>query len=83
MWVGLGLEGFRALVEGAHDAAVYFANRINEMKDEFLPYFEDGARPQATNVYFWFIPLRLRGLERNAEWWEQVSQVLKQCYCLM
>ncbi len=85
MWVGLGLDGFRNLVETAHESATYFYTLLRkgeEDKDEFVTWLkgkdcDDGV--QTTNVYFWYIPPRLRGQNKeDPTWWEEIGKITVQ-----
>ncbi|CAG0922938.1 unnamed protein product [Notodromas monacha] len=71
MWKARGTSGFRNLVENAFHCANYFYDQLKD-KDGFklvLP------AKQSAHVCFWYIPVRLRGLEETEEWWNEVSKV--------
>ncbi|XP_046397903.1 cysteine sulfinic acid decarboxylase-like [Ischnura elegans] len=71
MWAARGDNGLSALVENAMDCSRYFLRLITDRPGFrlVLPSFE------CTNICFWFIPPRLRGLEETQEWWDDLEKV--------
>eukprot|EP00105_Crassostrea_gigas_P004872 XP_011418227.1 PREDICTED: cysteine sulfinic acid decarboxylase [Crassostrea gigas] len=70
MWKNKGDEGFERDIDNQFECAKYLAQLVQEREG-----FELMLEPQCTNVCFYYIPKRLRGLERTPEWWNEISKV--------
>jgi len=73
MWSTLGLDYFRRVIEETEGCAQYFAETIRN-RNGFLLYLDSH---QCTNVFFWYVPPRLRERERSESWWTEIGQVTR------
>lgn len=67
-----GLHSFETLLDNAMDMSTYMWNQI-ATKSQFRSIINE--RFQYTNICFWYIPIKLRGLEETEEWWEKIYKV--------
>ncbi|ODM94405.1 Acidic amino acid decarboxylase GADL1 [Orchesella cincta] len=73
MWVALGTKGFQQLVEKAEDCARYISEKISS-RDDCILYLD---KHQCTNVFFWYVPPRLQGLDKTEAWWTELGEVTR------
>lgn len=66
-----GLTEFGRLMDNAMECSKYFKNKIRE-RPGFRLVLDNF---QYTNICFWYIPKRLRGLEETNEWWAEVYEI--------
>lgn len=71
MWKARGDHGFEILVDQAMSCSEYFKNRISNRPGFMvvMPEFE------CTNVCFWYVPKRMRNMEKTEEWWDELAGV--------
>ncbi|KAK3907320.1 Cysteine sulfinic acid decarboxylase [Frankliniella fusca] len=72
MWKARGDAGLAALVDNAMECARYF-RQLLLASDAFR--LVSAEAQDCTNVCFWYIPKRLRGLTEDKGWWDQLATV--------
>lgn len=70
-WKAYGNDLMAERIERFFENALYLRDRVRSTEGFRLVVEE----PECTNVSFWYIPKRLRGMEETSKWWEQVGKV--------
>ncbi|XP_048366740.1 acidic amino acid decarboxylase GADL1 [Sphaerodactylus townsendi] len=69
-WKALGTTGLEERVNRALALARYLVDEIKKREG-----FQLLLEPEYANICFWYIPPRLRNMEKGPEFWEQLHQV--------
>lgn len=66
-----GSDGFEKHMDRLMELSEYMVKRIKAMPDKYHLLLE----PEMVNVSFWYIPKRLRNINKNTEWEKELGKV--------
>lgn len=71
MWKARGSNGLESLIDNAMSCSNYLKNKVANM-DGFLLVLDQF---ECSNVCFWYVPKKLRGLKETDEWWAEIGKI--------